>query len=114
MPSRRPAVPTRTCSSTAAPAITFADAGLWMRCWARREQQERHMSTPSRLGLGLVLLFLSPALAVADVSLERIISREHPAFDARTARLTVGRDGRVYLASGGNATCYVLRLDRDG
>jgi outer membrane protein assembly factor BamB len=44
---------------------------------------------------------------------EQIISREDPAFHCRDARLTVGRDGLVYLTSGHQAG-YVLRLSRDG
>ncbi len=44
---------------------------------------------------------------------EQIISREDPAFRCRDARLTVGRDGMVYLSSG-HQTGYVLRLSRDG
>ena len=44
---------------------------------------------------------------------EQIISREDPAFRCRDARLTVGRDGMVYL-SNGHQTGYVLRLSRDG
>src|SRR5262249_9499328 len=45
--------------------------------------------------------------------LEQIISRENPAFQPLSARLTVGRDGFVYLCSGGN-TSFVLRLRPDG
>lgn len=53
---------------------------------------------------------VSPALAV---ELEQILSREDPAFRCEAARLTVGRDGMVYLSSGGNDS-YVLRLSHDG
>jgi hypothetical protein len=53
-------------------------------------------------------------LLAAPVTVEKVLSREHPAFDAATARLTVGRDGMVYLASGRNADSYVLRVSRDG
>src|SRR5262249_58576560 len=41
-------------------------------------------------------------------------SREHRAFNAANARLSVGRDGMVYLPSGGSPSSYVLRLSRDG
>jgi hypothetical protein len=43
---------------------------------------------------------------------EQIISRENPDFSV-DAPLTMGRDGRVYLASGGNHS-FVLRFERDG
>lgn len=49
---------------------------------------------------------------VTPVSVEQVISRENPDFSV-DASLTVGRDGRIYLASGGNHS-FVLRLDRDG
>jgi hypothetical protein len=45
--------------------------------------------------------------------LEQIISRENPAFNAGSARLVIGRDGMVYLCSGGNSS-FVLRLTPDG
>src|SRR5262249_50040275 len=49
--------------------------------------------------------------------LERVISRENPLFRPEVARLTVGRDGTVYLAHPGKASrlyCYVLRMSRTG
>ncbi len=51
--------------------------------------------------------------AQPEVLLEQIISREDARFSCAPASLNVGRDGLVYLASGGN-TSYVLRLGRDG
>jgi hypothetical protein len=47
------------------------------------------------------------------VELEQIISREDPFFRCQEARLVVGRDGKVYLCSGGNRS-FVLRLGLDG
>ncbi|MBM4069940.1 MAG: WD40 repeat domain-containing protein [Planctomycetes bacterium] len=47
------------------------------------------------------------------VDIVQILSREDPAFRAETARLAVGRDGMIYLISGGNDS-YVLRLGHDG
>jgi outer membrane protein assembly factor BamB len=48
-----------------------------------------------------------------SATLEQVISRENPAFNCPLARLVIGRDGLVYLCSGGNSS-YVLRLTRDG
>lgn len=58
-------------------------------------------------------LFLSLVKAASAVELEQILTREDPAFRAEMARLAVGRDGMVYLSSGGNDS-YVLRLNHDG
>ncbi len=52
-------------------------------------------------------------VSAAEIKLEQIISRENPAFQCENAGMTVGRDGRVYLASGGTPS-FVMRLDRDG
>jgi hypothetical protein len=52
-------------------------------------------------------------VAAGEIRLEQILSRENPAFQCERARLCVGRDGRVYLASGGTPS-FVLRLDHDG
>jgi outer membrane protein assembly factor BamB len=51
--------------------------------------------------------------ARADEKLQQIISRENPAFQAAAARLTIGRDGLVYLCSAGNSS-FVLRMRPDG
>jgi hypothetical protein len=54
-------------------------------------------------------------LPARAVTVEQIISREHPHFDTANAHLTVGRDGMVYLSSnaaGDNG--YVMRIARDG
>ena len=69
------------------------------------------MSTPLRL---LTALLLGLAAGAWAVTLEQVISHENPCFNCRAARLTVGRDGMVYLYNGGNPTGYVLRLSRDG
>jgi len=62
-----------------------------------------------------MLITLSMGLASPGraTELEQIVSRENPAFQPLSARLTVGRDGFVYLCSGGN-TSFVLRLRPDG
>lgn len=62
-------------------------------------------------GLLLALLLAAPPQD-PPIVLEQILSRENPHFSA-DAPMTVGRDGRVYLASGGNHS-YVLRFERDG
>ncbi len=57
---------------------------------------------------------LGPAApAAGEVKLEQIISREDPAFNCAAAELAVGRDGMVYLASGGQGS-FVLRLSPEG
>jgi RNA polymerase sigma factor (sigma-70 family) len=54
-----------------------------------------------------------PLPAGPEVVLEQIISREDSRFSCPHASLNVGRDGLVYLSSGGNDS-YVLRIGRDG
>ena len=44
------------------------------------------------------------------MKLERVISHEHPSFSVAGSKLTVGRDGKVYLSTGD----YVLRMTREG
>ena len=58
----------------------------------------------------LAIAIMSAAGLAAAASLEQIVSREHPDFHVANARLTVGRDGLVYLSSGK----YLLRLRPDG
>ena len=69
----------------------------------------------SRFTPFLLLTTLASGLASPGraTELEQIVSRENPAFQAFSARLTVGRDGCVYLCSGGNSS-FVLRLRPDG
>jgi hypothetical protein len=65
-----------------------------------------------RLAIAGVLLASATrgeALARAE-ELVRVFSHEDPAFDAATARLSVGRDGRVYLSS----DRYLLSVAPDG
>jgi hypothetical protein len=54
----------------------------------------------------------------AAVELEQVVTHEHPLFKPREAHLTVGRDGKVYLAcwglTGGRPYGFVLRLSREG
>jgi outer membrane protein assembly factor BamB len=61
--------------------------------------------------------FLAVCLSVLPahaITIEQIISREHPHFNAANARLTVGRDGMVYLSSAQGDYGYVMRIARDG
>src|SRR5262249_46136194 len=76
---------------------------------AWRRPMPRLCRCPALTGLLLLAAPLS-----AEVRVEQVLHREHPAFRVSSARLTVGKDGRVYLASPGNGEGYVLRLDRDG
>src|SRR4051794_6173414 len=46
--------------------------------------------------------------------LEHIVSRYHPNFDLATARMGLGQDGSVYLASPGRAAGRTLRVAADG
>src|SRR5262245_27390247 len=70
----------------------------------------------SRLLLALVAFCLAGQGRAAE--LEQVISHEHPFLKPREAHLTVGRDGRVYLAgwglTGGRPYGFVLRLGREG
>src|SRR5262245_17407859 len=66
--------------------------------------------------LCLPLVLAGPPRGLA-AELEQVISHEHPLFKPREAHLTVGRDGRVYLACWGVSATpygYVMRLSRDG
>jgi outer membrane protein assembly factor BamB len=68
--------------------------------------------------LGSVWAWLTIALAspAGAIEVEQVISRESPAFQPSQARLTLGRDGRVYLCSGApdRQSAFVLCLRRDG
>lgn len=61
----------------------------------------------------LVFLLLASILPCSAVTLEQIISHEHPDFQILRARMTVGRDGFVYIGNAG-VRGYVLRLKADG
>ena len=63
--------------------------------------------------LATIVVRVEPA-GGAEKILDRVISRESPLLNCRTARLTVGRDGMIYLASGADGKGYVLRMARDG
>ncbi len=67
-----------------------------------------------RLPISLVALAFARAAAVSSIAsaeeLQQVVSLEHPSFDIAASRLALGRDGRVYLASGR----YVLRVNPDG
>ena len=69
-----------------------------------------------RYALVVAVALCGPQQVVA-VTLEQVILHEHPLFKPREAHLTVGRDGRVYLACWGVSATpygYVMRLSRDG
>jgi hypothetical protein len=66
------------------------------------------MRVTNALVLASVVIAASPARAI---HLDQIISRENPSFHCDAARLVVGRNGKVYLCSGGNNS-FVLRLSR--
>jgi outer membrane protein assembly factor BamB len=69
------------------------------------------MRLPSTVTLALVGIWLALAAGpLQGVELVRHISRENPLLNIPNARLAVGRDGNVYLATGE----YVLRVSRDG
>jgi len=71
---------------------------------------------PSFTASALILLIAVSTFAApvaGGVRLEQIISREDPAFNCARAVLAVGRDGRVYLASGGKHS-FVLRISPEG
>lgn len=64
--------------------------------------------------LTLALAQVPPsAPATGPVRVVKIISRENAHFNCDHAALTVGRDGRVYLCSGGNGS-FVIRIDVEG
>ena len=70
----------------------------------------------ARILLLMILALGLPGRAPA-ADLEQVVSHEDPLFRPELARLTVGRDGAVYLAHPGKASrmyCYVLRLSRTG
>src|SRR5262249_59368983 len=64
---------------------------------------------------GLLALSLPGPAPAAE--LEQVVTHEHPLFKPREARLTVRRDGRVYLANWGVSSRpygLLMRLDRAG
>ena len=56
----------------------------------------------------------APVAAAEPVVLEQIVSRHDPHFKIASARMTVGRDGNIYLGNGGPDGGYVLRVSPDG
>src|SRR5262245_41932931 len=74
------------------------------------------MNHPLSCALVAALALCCPRQAVA-VTLEQVISHENALFKAEIARLTVGRDGVVYLAHPGKSSRmygFVLRMSRTG
>ena len=74
-------------------------------------RSRRQVATCVQLLLTSALLLAM--LPLSAVTLEQIISHEHPDFQILRARMTVGRDGNVYIGNGGGSG-YLLRLKRDG
>ncbi len=64
----------------------------------------------------LCIFVILAAIATSAATLVQVVSHENPLFhtEGGAARLTVGRDGLVYVYHGGNPSGYVLRLGRDG
>lgn len=58
-------------------------------------------------------LFIPPCSALA-VELRQVVSREHPAIRGTGEKLSVGRDGNVYVTGDDAQGGYVLRISRDG
>jgi WD40 repeat protein len=66
------------------------------------------------LAIVVISLVTFRLIAAEPVVLEQVISRHDPHFDVARARLSVGRDGNIYLANGGSNGGYVLRVSPDG
>ena len=66
------------------------------------------------LAISTILLSPFALLSAQAVTLERIISQENPSFGIANARMSVGRDGKVYLVGTGGDPSYALKLNRDG
>ena len=64
--------------------------------------------------LSLLVAGMFPCDLTAEVRLEQVVSRESPSFRCQSARMTVGRDGFVYLTSEHVGKGFCLRLSRDG
>ena len=65
---------------------------------------------PLRLVFFVTTVVLSFARAPAE-TLDQVISRENVDLKCSGSSLTVGRDGMVYLCTGGNRS-FVLRISR--
>jgi len=81
-----------------------------------RRKQSGTSSKPAFTAIALIQLLAVSTLAApvpSEVTLEQIISREDPAFNCSRGVMAVGRDGRVYLASGGKQS-FVLRVSPEG
>lgn len=59
----------------------------------------------------MFMLLLATLPTLHAVTLETVISREHPQFNCSRAILSIGRDGKVYISSNGG---FAIRIDRDG
>ena len=67
----------------------------------------------------LIFALLVPVLSVSTegvepVVLTQVVSRHDPHFDVARSRMSIGRDGYVYLVNGGGNGGYVLRVSPDG
>ena len=72
------------------------------------------MIDSTRFVLVIVAVLSLSSDVLAQVRLEQVISRESPLFRCQSARMTVGRDGFVYLTSEAQGKGFCLRLSRDG
>lgn len=61
-----------------------------------------------------VIGFPAHSAAADPVVLQQIVSRHDPHFNVAAARMTVGRDGNIYLGNGSSQGGYVLRVSPDG
>ncbi len=67
-----------------------------------------------RIFLGVIAFsMILPFQLMGEVNLEKIISREDSRFDCEKSIMTLGRDGKIYLATNANPG-YVLRVNLDG
>ena len=60
--------------------------------------------------LAVCLILVANTATAEEIKLEQIISREDPAFHCESAKLAIGRDGMIHLASGGTPS-FVIRLN---
>ena len=79
-------------------------------------QQNRFVALRSILIFSLTSCFAAGAATRAGaLELTQLISRQSPDYDNLAANMTIGQDGRVYLANHSRAyNGYMLRLERDG
>ena len=62
----------------------------------------------------LTLLEIVSNEPCSAATMQQLISREDPTFNATASRLNVGKDGNIYLSNAASGTAYVMRIGRDG